>query len=106
MIAPRIEMYSQRPALEFFESVSGQDAYLVTLGYKSYAQLFYGKARNYENPNLKDEKWPVNGDIDKPVYIAAKSYKTREFLSEYPDLVLLYEKNGFAFFKRIPKSYP
>ena len=49
MIAPRIEMYSQRPALEFFESVSGQDAYLVTLGYKSYAQLFYGKARNFEN---------------------------------------------------------
>jgi 4-amino-4-deoxy-L-arabinose transferase-like glycosyltransferase len=106
MIAPRIEMYSQRPALEFFESVSGQDAYLVTLGYKSYAQLFYGKARNHENPNLKDEKWPVNGDIDKPVYIAAKSYKTREFLSEYPDLVLLYEKNGFAFFIRVPKSYP
>jgi hypothetical protein len=104
MIAPRIEMYSQRPAVEFFKSVSGQDAYLFTLGYKSYTQLFYGKAKNFENPKWKDELWPVNGDIDKTVYIAAKSYKTREFLLKYPDLVLLYEKNGFAFFKRIPKS--
>jgi 4-amino-4-deoxy-L-arabinose transferase-like glycosyltransferase len=104
MIAPRIESFSQRTAVEFFESVSGQDAYMVTLGYKSYAQLFYGRAGNYTNLLDKDEKWPVTGDIDKTAYIAAKSYKTHHYLLKYPDLVLLYEKNGFAFFKRLPKS--
>jgi 4-amino-4-deoxy-L-arabinose transferase-like glycosyltransferase len=106
LVAPRIEMYSQRPALEFFESVSGQDAYLLTLGYKSYAQLFYGKARDHDNKLFRDEKWLLTGNIDKPVFLAAKSNTAGEYLAEYPDLVLLYEKNGFAFFKRIPKSNP
>lgn len=106
LVAPRIEMYSQRPALEFFESVSGQDAYLLTLGYKSYAQLFYGKARDHDNKQYRDEKWLLTGNIDKPVFLAAKSTTTGEYLAEYPDLVLLYEKNGFTFFKRIPKSNP
>jgi 4-amino-4-deoxy-L-arabinose transferase-like glycosyltransferase len=106
VISPRIEIYSQRAALEFFESVSNQDAYVVTLGYKSYAQLFYGKAKNHENPKSKDEEWLLSGDIDKPVMIAAKSYNKEKFLSQYPDMELLYEKNGFAFFKRNPKPGP
>jgi len=43
LIVPRIEAYSQRPVVEFFKSVNHQDAYLETIGYKSYAHLFYGK---------------------------------------------------------------
>jgi hypothetical protein len=105
-ITPRVEIYSQRTAVEFFKSVSEEDAYLLTLGYKSYAQLFYGKSRDHKNINSKDENWLLKGDIDKPVYISSKSYKKEHYQEEYPDLQLLYEKNGFAFFKRIPKSVP
>jgi 4-amino-4-deoxy-L-arabinose transferase-like glycosyltransferase len=105
-ITPRVEMYSQRTAVEFFKSVSDEDAYLLTLGYKSYAQLFYGKSRDHRNINSRDENWLLKGNIDKPVYISAKSYKKEQYQEEYPDLQLLYEKNGFAFFKRIPKSVP
>jgi 4-amino-4-deoxy-L-arabinose transferase-like glycosyltransferase len=106
MLTPRIELYSQRTAVEFFSSVSDEDAYLLTLGYKSYAQLFYGKSRDHQNINSRDEDWLLKGNIDKPVYISAKSYKKEQYQEEYPDLHLLYEKNGFAFFTRIPKSIP
>jgi hypothetical protein len=105
-ITPRVEMYSQRTAIEFFSSVSDEDAYMLTLGYKSYAQLFYGKSRDHENIASRDETWLLKGDIDKPVYISSKSYKKQQYQEEYPDLKLLYEKNGFTFFKRIPTSVP
>lgn len=103
LITPRVEIYSQRTAIEFFKSVSDEDAYLLTLGYKSYAQLFYGKSGDHQNINSKNEEWLLKGNIDKPVYISSKSYKKVHYREKYPDLQLLYEKNGFAFFKRIPK---
>jgi 4-amino-4-deoxy-L-arabinose transferase-like glycosyltransferase len=106
LIVPRVEAYSQRTAVEFFKSVSEEDAYMLTLGYKSYAQLFYGKSRDHENSDSKDEKWLLKGNIDKPVYIAAKSYKKDHYQEQYPDLQVLYEKNGFTFFKRIPTLIP
>ncbi len=84
MITPRIEAYSQRTAVEFFKSVSDEDAYLLTLGYKSYAQLFYGKSRDHQNINSKDENWLLKGNIDKPVYISAKSYKKDHYQEQYP----------------------
>ena len=37
----RIEGYSQRAAIEFFESKIGEDCYVHNFAYKSYAQLFY-----------------------------------------------------------------
>jgi hypothetical protein len=106
LIAPRVEIYSQRTAVEFFKSVSNEDAYMLTLGYKSYAQLFYGKSRDHQNINSRDENWLLKGNIDKPVYISAKTYKKEHYQEEFPDLQMLYEKNGFTFFKRIPKSLP
>jgi len=104
MIVPRVEAYSQRAAVEFFSSVSTEDAYLETVGYKSYTHLFYGKIKDNENPASKDEKWLLTGDIDKNVYFSIKNTGKEKFMTAYPDLKLLYEKNGFAFFMRTSKS--
>jgi hypothetical protein len=106
LIAPNIDFYAQRPAIEFFKSVSGQDAYIMTLGYKSYAHLFYGKAEDHSNPLYRDENWLLTGKIDKPVLIAAKAYRKEDYLRQYPDMELLYERNGFVFFKRTPNTVP
>jgi hypothetical protein len=35
----RIEGYSQRAAIEFFEEQQGETCYVITKNYKSYAQL-------------------------------------------------------------------
>ncbi|HJZ40701.1 MAG TPA: glycosyltransferase family 39 protein [Bacteroidales bacterium] len=104
LIVPRIEAYSQRPVVEFFKSVNHQDAYLETIGYKSYAHLFYGRSRNHVNAQARDENWILTGNIDKVAYFAVKITGKDKVLQEYPELELLYEKHGFAFFKRTPLS--
>lgn len=102
LIVPRVEMYSQHAAIEFFESVSGEDAYLKTLGYKSYAHYFYGKIKKQDHPLATDDDWLLSGDIDKMAYFAIKVNKRERFLDQYPELEVLYEKNGFVFCQRNP----
>jgi hypothetical protein len=102
LIVPRVEAYSQRAAIDFFISVREEDAYLETVGYKSYAHLFYGRSKHHINPLAQDEKWLLTGPIDKTVYFSLKINKKDKFMQEYPDLELLYERNGFVFFKRTP----
>jgi len=102
LIVPRVEVYSQRAAIEFFCSVSDQDAYLETIGYKSYANLFYGKVKKHTHEKARDEKWLLTGPIDKDAYFAIKVNRKEKFMYDYPELELLYEKNGFLFFRRTP----
>jgi len=97
-VTPRIEAYSQRAAIEFYKSVSDDDAYVTTLGFKSYAHLFYKKVKP-GSLNLTREQL-LKGDTDKPVYVVFKAGRKERYLKEYPDLTVLYEKNGFVFSKR------
>jgi len=41
LIVPKIEPISQGPAIEFYESLKGKDCYVETIGFKSYAYMFY-----------------------------------------------------------------
>lgn len=104
MIVPRIEAYSQRAAIEFYQSVSHEDVYLQTMGYKSYAHLYYGKIRKHDQPLEYDKKWLLSGDIDRTVYFSVKIHRKDQFIKDNPGLTFLYEKNGFAFFKREPAN--
>ncbi len=105
-LTPRIERYSQHAAIEFFKSVKDQDAYLWTLGYKSYAPWFYGEVRPGSKPEMAEEHRLLAGETDKPVYVSAKAFKKEKYMKQYPELQFLYEKNGFAFFKRNPSVNP
>jgi 4-amino-4-deoxy-L-arabinose transferase-like glycosyltransferase len=98
-ITPKIEGYSQKAAIDFFESMQGKDVYVKVLGYKSYAQLFYTQKLPPANKNYYNEDWLLTGPVDKPTYfvckvIAADKYKAM------PQLEVIQEKNGFVFFKR------
>lgn len=95
----RIEGYSQRAAIEFFESKAGEDVYFTTHGYKSYAQYFYARTMPYSNPNAADRNWLIEGPVDKDVYIVTKNYHAGYLLSK-PDMEQIGAKNGFVFFKR------
>lgn len=101
-ITPRIEEYSQKAPVEFFRELKAQDVYVATLGYKSYAHLFYAEIGEKEFPKTASTEWLLKGNIDKPAYFSFKINKKEKYLSEYPDLILLYEKNGFVFAKRNP----
>lgn len=103
----RIEGYSQRAAIDFFKEVSNETAYVMTHGYKSYADLFYSKKSMDNDPTFatREEKknWFLNGPIDKDVYIVTKINRTKE-LEALPDVEEIGRKNGFVFYKRAKKS--
>jgi hypothetical protein len=100
IIAPRIEAYSQRAAIEFYKSIASEDAYVATLGFKSYAHFYYSDLKPYNNKNKVDTPWLLNGQIDKDAYFVFKLNRKERYLNEYPQLKYLYEKNGFVFTKR------
>ena len=103
LIVPKIELISQAAAIRFYESKVNEDAYVQPMYFKSYAHLFYTKKKQPTNPLSYDHEWLKTGKIDKPVYIIVKNTKKFEF-EKYADIKLLYEENGFAFFKReIPR---
>lgn len=93
-----IEAYSQRAAIEFFESKADEDCYIVPFGYKSYGHLFYAKKRLDKNPKTRNWEWLLK-EADKPVYVISKIQKLEE-LSKIKELEEIGRKNGFIFFKR------
>ncbi|RYE25297.1 MAG: glycosyltransferase family 39 protein [Sphingobacteriales bacterium] len=96
---PKIEAFSQRAAIEYFESLKGKDAYVQVLGYKSYAHLFYTDAQPHSNKNYYDTNWLLWGEVDKPTYFICKIMDKEKYLA-LPQIEYIGEKNGFVFMKR------
>lgn len=99
---PRIEEYSQKAAIDFYQGVKGKNCYVETLGFKSYANLFYFKKPVPAVPSSDEHEWLLSGKIDKPVYFVTKIDKKDEYLKQYPELKFIYQKNGFVFLIRRP----
>lgn len=100
-ITPRIEGYTQRAAIEFYKTLEDKDVYVGTLGFKSYAHLYYSRVQPPDEVRNVDADWLLNGDVNKPVYFVFKINRKERYMEEHPQLELLYEKNGFVFTKRI-----
>lgn len=128
VIVPKIEGVSQRANIEFFKQRQGEDSYIETVGYRSYAQYFYAKKKPYskmqqvkidrvltggssrpdtltsKQKELNFNHWVLYGAIDKSAYFSIK-IQNRQMLDTIPSVKKLYEKNGFVFYKRdIDKS--
>ena len=123
VLVPKIEGISQRANIEFFEQRQGEDCYVETVGYRSYAQYFYTKKQPYtpsqqmkidsvlaggslqpdtltsKQKELNFNHWVLYGAIDKPAYFSIK-IQNRQMLDTMSSVKKLYEKNGFAFYKR------
>jgi hypothetical protein len=84
----RIEGYSQRALVEFCQSFEGQQVDIKTIGFRSYVPFFYAK-----------KPLPDSNTLHRPTYYILKADKMKK-LEEYPDLKLLYEKNGYLFFSQ------
>lgn len=102
-ITPRVEGYTQHAAIEFYKAKQTEDCYITTLGFKSYAHLYYFNLKPSDNPMARDEQWLLTGAIDKPAYFVIKNYDGKEYLTKYPELKVEYEENGFIFAKRDTK---
>jgi hypothetical protein len=110
----RIAGYTQQAAVEFYEGLQGQDVYVETLHFKSFAQYFYFRKQGFtplEAANCKDasgyyhidalRNWYLHGNIDKPVYFVVKCTHAEEYL-QMPGIEKVGDKNGFVFLRRNP----
>jgi hypothetical protein len=124
-IFPSVEAISQRANIDFFKAHAGEDCYMETLGYKSYAPYFYGKvpapdekqakllftvrSNNSTRPDTLSsyqkevayKNWLLSGNINKPVYFSVK-INDQSVYDSVPSLNRLYAKNGFVFYRRMP----
>ena len=95
VVTPRIESYSQRAAIDFFESKNDASVYIQNLNYKSYAPLFYTKKTMEHSEISKDSL--LYGHIEKDACFIFKNIHQESIFNTYPQLEKLYEKNGFVF---------
>ncbi len=128
-IVPKIEPYSQGPAIEFYKSIKGEDCYVETIGFKSYAYMFYTERKPLHNSpklldfikkneqamaaqghtiatsfNLNSLNWMLDGPIDKRAYIVAKVTEADQIRKDNDSMIELYRKGGFVFYKREPTA--
>jgi len=91
----RVEGYTQRAAIKFFQGLRGQDVYVKTLGYKSFAHLFYfDKQPTDEDDSLERL---MGNDLEKDAYFVMKADKKEQYLQRYPSLEVLKEQDGYVF---------
>lgn len=98
-VVPKIEQYSQGPAIRFYESVAGKDVYVWPVGFKSYAQYFYGKKPEEPKYGNKDLEYLLKGPINRPAYFVVK-ITDKEFENRCSDCTLISQEGGFKFYER------
>ncbi len=100
IITPKVEKISQNALIEFCKERAGENCYVVTLGMKSYAHLFYTEKKIPLNEKSNNKEWLLSGPIDKPVYFILRNRSAVKYRELYPYLSTYYEKNGYVFLKR------
>ncbi len=96
-----IEGISQLAAIEFYEKKKGEDCYIRTLGYKSFAHLFYSNKRPVLGDIHQDDLDSlINKNQSKPVYLVAK-LSDPAHPPTAPGFRELYRKNGFVFLEKV-----
>ncbi len=104
-LVPKIEQYTQLTPIAFYKSLQNEDCYIYPYAFKTYAHYFYAEIdfdESRASKNMSTEEWReylLNGDIDKKVYIIAKYNKYKE-LSQHPNLIEIFNKNGWVGFAR------
>jgi 4-amino-4-deoxy-L-arabinose transferase-like glycosyltransferase len=100
-VVPKIEDISQGAAIDFYKRHQNENAYFTTLGFKSYAHLFYGNVKP-GNELTQNEKQLATGQLLKPAYFVVKIQQRDEFMTNYPELKQIGAKGGFVFLMRHP----
>ncbi|QQS29373.1 MAG: glycosyltransferase family 39 protein [Sphingobacteriales bacterium] len=104
VVAPKIELYTQAPAIRFYKEMAGKPVYVEPIGFKSYAHLFYFGLMPGHRPEQYSDEWLLTGEIDRPAYLITKINRTKLVTEKSPDSRLLKTEGGFVFFEKLPKK--
>ena len=99
IVFPKIEKYSQGPAIDFYTNLKDKDFYIETFLFKSYAQYFYTNAKPKSNFNYSNIDWLLNGKIDKPTFIVIKCIDLEKI--DKNKFKIVQQKGGYILLERI-----
>ncbi|WP_339044640.1 ArnT family glycosyltransferase [Cardinium endosymbiont of Tipula unca] len=100
-IAPKIESYSQKEIINFCKEHKNKDVYLVTVGFKAAAPLFYMDKQPERSFKERDLLWLLEGSIDKScLFILYKNEAS--FIKDYENITHIKDSGCFSFYQRIP----
>lgn len=101
LLVPRIEKYSQGPAIEFISSFKDKPVWVSTLGYKSYAPYFYSAKPSRACPADTDEQeFLLHGKTGRAVYFVVKTTGENSILKKNSNLEFVTKRGGFVLLKR------
>ena len=100
-VVPKIEQFSQGPAIRFYESQQGKDVYIWPVGFRSYAHYFYAKKPVEPVYGEDDLPFLLTGDITRPAWFVVK-ITNKNFETKCDNCHLQYQEGGFKFYKREP----
>lgn len=98
LILPKIEQYTQGPYIRFFKSLEGRDVYVGTIGFKSYAHLYYADKQPHQ-PRQMSFNELVETELNVPVYLAVK-ITNKHRLDPYPEFKMVRQEGGFLFYMK------
>ena len=101
ILVPKIEQYSQGPAIGFISSFKDKAVWISTLGYKSYAPYFYSDKPERACASDDEQAFLLHGDTGRDVYFVVKSTSLQSILKQYPNLAFVKKNGGFVLLKRM-----
>ncbi len=96
LFTSRIEGYSQRAAIEFYKELRGKNVYVETLGFKSYAHLFYFDKQPPEPGVVIGSDSLLKNPVERDAYFVMKVDKKAQYLEWFTELEVIREKNGYV----------
>ncbi len=100
-LVPKIEQYSQGPAIRMYAQFKNQPVWVASLDYKSYAPFFYAEKKQRATAAADEENFLLKGEIDRDVYFVAKTTSLSSILEQYPQLQVIRKEGGFVLLKRM-----
>jgi hypothetical protein len=98
MILPKAEQYTQGPYIRFFQNLKGENVYVGTIGYKSYAHLYYSDKQPGQ-PRQMTFNELMDAELDVPVLLSVKlTHKHR--MDNHPEFELIGSEGGFLFYRK------
>ncbi len=99
---PRIERYTQGPAIDFYTSMQGRPVYVSVIGFKSYAHLFYTRKMPPPSPGADELSRLLTQPVDSPVWFVTRADRLERISRDYPmdRLILHHKRGGYVFFRR------
>jgi len=94
---PKVEAVTQNSAIEFFKDHAEEDAYITTLGFRSYATHYYGSLTPELLPETDDIDELLNQTHQTDIYLVMIIDDEQKYLKRYPRLKFFYEKNEYVF---------